>query len=167
MAAFYYLLLHVADNQKIQISTTVTHETLQQIEDFKHGMRYYADLVSVGRTQLNLVDFENFGLNEKEKERLIDLKSQESLVKTRFLKCPEVFDKLTVFWDGRVTACCGDYNGLMVLDDISNTSLKEIWQSEILNRFRYLLVNNKYDELDLCKNCYDVMSIQSPGVQGT
>jgi radical SAM protein with 4Fe4S-binding SPASM domain len=70
--------------------------------------------------------------------------------------CPEVFDKLSVDWDGKVSACCGDYDNFMVVGDVGNgaVDLKTIWNhSKALKKYRKKLAEHDYKGMTLCQRC--------------
>ena len=148
----------------IHISTTITYETGDQVEMFKNLTSRFTDRVSVGRTILEHMDVNTGKLSDEERERLRCLKDQESVIKD-YVECPEVFDKLSINWDGTVSACCKDYDNFMVIGDIRENSIKEIWRSEKMNEYRHMLAEMRHSELDLCKTCYDYMSLSTPGLQ--
>ena len=149
----------------IHISTTITYETREQVETFKKMAEKYSDLVTVGRTVLEgRVNMDEVRLSQEEKDMLKYLQSEESLVREH-PECPEVFNKLSINWDGTLTACCTDSDNKMLLGNIKESSMAEIWKSDKLEEYRKMLVQMRHDELDLCKNCYDYMSIQAPGLQ--
>lgn len=149
----------------IHVASTITYETKSQVEGFKEYMKDYCDLVTIGRTILEHIDIEKVNLTEEEKETLLKLKTKESVVKKQINCCPEVFDKLSINWNGDITACCGDYDNKMLVGNINNNSLLEIWNSSKINNFRKILSEKKYEELELCKSCYDYMQIETPGLQ--
>jgi radical SAM protein with 4Fe4S-binding SPASM domain len=74
-------------------------------------------------------------------------------VAKQYHECPEVYDKLSIDWDGRVSACCGDYDRIMTVGDVKAQSLKEIWQGNKIKHYRTLLADFRHAELPLCKNC--------------
>lgn len=70
--------------------------------------------------------------------------------------CPEVWDKLSIDWDGKVSACCGDYDNYMVVGDIRTgaVDLKTIWvHSKKLKEYRKKLAEHDYKGLTLCQRC--------------
>ncbi len=71
----------------------------------------------------------------------------------KYLECPEVFDKLSVNWDGTVVACCGDYDNKMVVGEFPNKPLAELFHCEKMQEYRKLLANFKHKKLPLCRNC--------------
>lgn len=148
----------------IHVSTTITYESKEEVDAFKKEMQNIVDLVTVGRTVLEHIDVDRVKLKGEALETLKWLKEQESVVKVH-TECPEVFDKLSINWDGTVSACCGDYDNKMIVGNVMENSLKEIWVSEKMNLYRKMLANMEHDKLELCKSCYDYHGIQVPGLQ--
>lgn len=62
--------------------------------------------------------------------------------------CSRPWKSLVVLWDGRVVPCCHDYNGEVVLGDLREQSLEEIWDSARTKGFRA----GHYDS-NLCRKC--------------
>lgn len=149
----------------IQVSTTITYETKSQVENFKGYIQNYCDLVNVGRTVLEYINIDKVNLSNEEKNMLIKLKREESVIKKHPNCCPEVFDKLSINWNGDVTACCNDYDNKMIVGNINRSSLFEIWNSSKMNNFRKILSEKQYDKLELCKSCFDCMELETPGSQ--
>ncbi len=151
----------------IHVSTTVTYESAESIQKFKESINDFCDLVTVGRTVMERVDINNIHLGETEKSLLKSLINEESVIKRHLTCCPEVFDKLSINWDGTVSACCSDYDNQMIVGDLKNERLINIWQSDKLNYYRDLIANSQYDCLELCRTCYDYQGLQTPGLQKT
>lgn len=78
----------------------------------------------------------------------------ESFIR-RYEPCTEVLTKLSVNWNGDITACCADYDNFMILGNINFGTLKEAWESRKLNMFRDMLGDKlKHAQLPLCRDCY-------------
>ena len=150
----------------ILTSTTVTYETNKMIEAFKAEMVEISDDVNVGRTNFDYLDLNAVRLRPHEVEMLRRLKDAESLIKVH-PECPEVYDKLSINWDGTVSACCWDSDKEMVIGDVKEQSLTEIWNSDKLNEYRGILAEMRHDDLSLCKDCYDTHGLLNPGIQET
>ncbi len=69
--------------------------------------------------------------------------------------CDKPWTSLTVLWDGRVVPCCFDYDGKQVLGNVNNQSLREIWNSENLRRFRGAHASHSLSGIPLCAKCVD------------
>jgi len=157
-----------ADNEYpyIHVSTTITYESKEQVISFKKNVSEFTDLVTVGRTILEHININDIKLPDKYKNTILNLKSQESVVK-KYLDCVEVFDKLSINWDGSVSACCGDYDNYMIIGDLNQSSLEEIWNSKKMNTYRKILAVNGHKRFKLCKSCFDYHELQTPGLQQT
>ena len=55
--------------------------------------------------------------------------------------------------DGRVGLCCLDYELSAEIGDVGSSSIKEIWQGNVMNDYRILHKNLAYDKIAACKNC--------------
>ena len=125
------LYLRRNDRRKpfIEIGTTIMNDSTEDVVEFKRQLSQVCDRVTIGETR---------NLNKPAK---------------RYIECPEVFDKLSVNWDGLVTACCGDYDNEMIVGDIKETTLKEIWGNSKMKYYRQMLADMRHAELPLCRNC--------------
>jgi len=148
----------------IHVSTTITYETSAQVKIFRDTLKNYADQTTIGRTVLEHINPEKTNLNQDEISILKKMKSMESVVK-KHPECPEVFDKLSINWDGTVSACCRDYDNKMLVGDFKTASLCEIWMSKKMNLYRSLLAEQRHNDIFLCSTCYDYHGLQTPGLQ--
>ncbi|CAA7622592.1 Fe-S oxidoreductases [Magnetospirillum sp. LM-5] len=155
-----------ADKPFLHLSTTITYESRELVQAFKALAAECADHVNVGRTVLEYVDVNAVRLRPHELDELKRLKEMESVIKVH-PECPEVFDKLSINWDGKVTACCMDSDNMMLIGDLATQTIAEIWHSDILNHYRVMLADMRHDELALCKSCYDTHGLVVPGLQDT
>ncbi len=72
-----------------------------------------------------------------------------------FMPCPFPWQYVVVQWNGDVVACCRDYNGVNVMGNIKNLSLKEIWNGPIYEQFRKNMTTGDYDN-SICPSCMDI-----------
>jgi organic radical activating enzyme len=149
----------------LHVSTTITNETPAQVQAFEQKLGRYADLVTVGRTFFDTVDLEDCDYSAEERARLDRLKGTQSVVKAHPAFCPEVFDKLTVNFDGTVSACCRDFDHQMLAGELAAMSLVDCWNSAAMRGYRALLAERRYEALPLCRTCYDYMGLTLPGLQ--
>lgn len=69
-------------------------------------------------------------------------------------KCPcGRLDHLTVLWDGKCALCCMDAHGKVIVGDLSQQSIVEVFNSDILKYYREMHSHCKFADLDLCKDC--------------
>jgi len=131
------------------------------VQAFKDLIIPHCDLLTVGFTNLSHISSEQTSLPDQAKKLLDNLKNTESISR-EYKVCNEVYNKLSINWDGTVSACCGDYDNYMLVGDLTQQSIRDIWKnSEELKRYRTLLSNYRHEELPLCKNCYDTMNLKA------
>lgn len=123
---------HEARHPFIQIGTTVTTEPDYLIDQFRSRVDNFVDAVYVGVTR--------------------DLQ-QEVASSVPYCECPEVFDKLSINFDGSVSACCGDYDNFTIVGDIKDKTLTEIWNDQPLADFRKMLLEYQHNQNFLCSRC--------------
>jgi MoaA/NifB/PqqE/SkfB family radical SAM enzyme len=131
----------------IHIATTTTYETDMEIETFKDTVSPYCDYVTIRKTKLEHIDInKTVKLNERQRNILTALKTKESMIKDRLKICPEVFGKVSIDWDGQVSACCSDYNREMIIGDINKNTISEIFHNDIIEKYRNILRKNEFEK---------------------
>lgn len=116
----------------IQIGTTITTEPQYMVDQFVSQVDSFTDAVYIGRTR---------DLQQK-------LPSGE-----QYCECPEVFDKLSINYDGTVSACCGDYDNFTIIGDVTTQSLQEVWEGAPLANFRKMVLEYRHHQNYLCSRC--------------
>jgi MoaA/NifB/PqqE/SkfB family radical SAM enzyme len=137
----------------IHISSTMLDESQEEIDKFVQYWDRVVDSVGTGKTNLSklsasqIKSFETIG-------KLELLKKQET-IKKYYRPCKEVYQKLSVDWDGKVSCCCGDFDNFLTVGNLSDSFLFDIWNnSRTLKIFRELLDKNMHKSLTLCSRCY-------------
>lgn len=143
------------DSEKpfIHISCTMTDETKEQIDKFVQDWGSVADSVGVGKTNLSRLSLEQIKSLDN-LGKLLEVKNRET-VKKIYTPCSEVYQKLSVDWNGDVSCCCMDFDDYLTVGNINENSLEEIWNnSEKLKLFRRMLDKNMHKSLTFCSTCY-------------
>lgn len=95
-------------------------------------------------------------LNIKEMDDWGGYLEKEKKTKDKFylrVCCDAPFGSLDVFWNGDVSFCCIDYDAKLKVGNVKNQSLKEIWASPVMQRFRKRFIRNDYKGIPLCSIC--------------
>jgi radical SAM protein with 4Fe4S-binding SPASM domain len=69
--------------------------------------------------------------------------------------CAQLWEMLYVGYDGRVSACCRDYHGELIVGDVTRQSLSEIWHGPMMSSLRD--AHGRRDKAALprlCRGCY-------------
>lgn len=71
--------------------------------------------------------------------------------------CPQLWQRLSILWDGTVTVCCNDYDGELSIGTIQKNSVAELWNCAKLKQFRRLHRDLEFSDL-LCKKCENIIA---------
>src|SRR5574344_1397010 len=67
--------------------------------------------------------------------------------------CPYIFYIMVVNADGRVSSCVGDWPNKNIMGDLHKQSVKEIWNGEILNKYRRDHLTGHRSNNEFCGKC--------------
>lgn len=143
----------------IQISTTLTGETAEQIEQFKADIGEYCDYYNVGYTKLNHLNVDNMKISDEEKAKIRRLQENETNNHVYQKVCFEAFDKLSINWNGDVTLCCTDYDNFMIIGNILDMDLKQLFNSKAADQYRGIIAKHQYGRIKCCSTCYEVIPL--------
>ncbi|MFC2066179.1 radical SAM/SPASM domain-containing protein [Chloroflexota bacterium] len=73
--------------------------------------------------------------------------------KMAHFSCPQIWQRLMICWDGAVRMCCGDWGGEIVLGNVKESTIYELWHSEKLNEIRRLHAEGRFGEILACARC--------------
>ncbi len=143
----------------IQISTTLTDETDEQIENFKNDVGKYCDYYNIGFTKLNHLNVNSMKVSEEEKIKIKKLQEHEKINHVYRSNCMEAFDKLSINWNGDVTLCCSDYDNFMIVGNILDNNIKEIFNSNAAKIYRNAIAKGQYGLIKCCSECYETIPL--------
>lgn len=74
--------------------------------------------------------------------------------KNKYSPCPIVHKDFNILSNGFVVPCCYDLNGDVIMGNIHESTIKDIWNNEDYQELRKLLNNKKHYEIEgLCRGC--------------
>jgi MoaA/NifB/PqqE/SkfB family radical SAM enzyme len=68
--------------------------------------------------------------------------------------CPAPYDQMVVQWNGDVTTCCTDYEGLTKTANVFATSIEDIWTGNTLKQRKKDMLEGRL--LDVCAKCQGI-----------
>ena len=67
--------------------------------------------------------------------------------------CNYPMQRIAIYWNGDVTACCMDYNNLFEFGNVNTQSISEIWNSDKVASFRNMHSDGRRSEINVCNRC--------------
>jgi len=141
-----YQAIHESIHFLIQNKSSYQHVILNYIE-IDANRHQTADWISYWGKKVDLIEV-------WKPHNWIDSKCYRDLDMQRLSTCGRPFNgPIQVQVDGTVNICCFDYNGEMVIGDLSSESFTEVFNSERMESIQNLHTSGNADQLPLCKIC--------------
>ncbi len=69
--------------------------------------------------------------------------------------CPQFWKRVTINQHGDVRFCVEDWRNAGVVGNVMDTTIAEIWQSDLYSEFRDLHRTGRWGKMKMCRNCQD------------
>ncbi len=69
--------------------------------------------------------------------------------------CPFPFERLNIDSRGKIEFCGYDIAGETDFGNVNEESIKSVWQGERFNQWRQILLEGKYEQIEICRKCPD------------
>ncbi|WP_394191944.1 radical SAM/SPASM domain-containing protein [Pseudoalteromonas atlantica] len=131
-------LLELRGNNKsprIGVSFTKQPENVHEVQNFIDKWVEITDFVRIGE------------IFEDGKFPHIDINHEHRK------PCAELYETMSIHTNGDVSICCLDGFKDVVVGNVVETSVKEVWQGKALTKIRKHHENSEWDKVPFCKNC--------------
>jgi radical SAM protein with 4Fe4S-binding SPASM domain len=129
------------DKPEIQVSVVKTDDTVDGLDDFIEFWQGRVDRVRVYEEHSGNGDYGSLRITGKTE------------VTEERKPCMKPFSDFVIYWDGSVALCNHDWDRKDAIGNVSQNSIKEIWQSDKYKRIRDAHIENNDDLEELCKEC--------------
>ena len=116
---------------KIRVQTVM-------LPDLENSFQAYKEFWALRADEVGSLDYED--INVKEGIR-------------HSWACPQIWQRMGIWWDGTLSPCNKDFNALLSLCNIRDMTIKEAWHCEKLNRLRQAHQNGTAFEVSTCDIC--------------
>lgn len=136
----------------IHLNAHVDREEVRErdadIQAFKKHWLTVADSLSISGLSLydRIAVVRRGEVSENALEELVRRSDEEVL-------CAEPFDRMVIKWDGRVSPCCADYDGRLILGDVTRQRVEEVWNGAEAQSLRAAVRERRYTDVPLCRTC--------------
>ena len=70
-----------------------------------------------------------------------------------YTTCTRLMKQAYILFNGDMVICCTDYSRQMVLGNMVDSSVREVWNGPTATAFRSAYLGHRFEELVLCKDC--------------
>lgn len=107
-------------------------------------------------SQVSFDEYRKFWSRYADEVGYLDYKSMKIKKKgiTYPWACPQIWQRMAVWWDGTILPCNHDDNKLLELGNLKDISIKQAWHSERLNTVRKQHKKGMSHKIRACDGCY-------------
>ena len=69
------------------------------------------------------------------------------------LPCGDLFERMYVWWDGKVNPCDVDYKSTLAVGDVNHQTIREIWNGPAYSRLREKHLDGLRSDYSVCAKC--------------
>ena len=127
---------------KINIVVVELEENKDEIKSFYKEWKKKVD-------SINIINMRNWA-------SAIDKRGTEGSFHYRGNKrspCALLWQKMVIDWNSDVVLCCDDYSHQIVLGNLKNQTVEEIWKGDKLKEIRKQHLNGEFHKIPLCNGC--------------
>jgi len=86
-------------------------------------------------------------------------------LKPTFDPCSHLWSSMSIHWDGIVVPCCFDFFNELILGNVKEKSIEEIWNDKPIVDFRKSMLDGSYLDLNpLCEKCVIIHTGNALGI---
>lgn len=112
--------------------TLVSVQMIQMKCNEHEAGRFLSTAKDLGVDRATVVKFGQWDFADEEAAGMANLGSRALYSGT----CPMRWDSVCILWDGTVVPCCRDYDGELVMGNLSQEPLWRLWTSEVYDQLR-------------------------------
>lgn len=86
-------------------------------------------------------------------ESFAQYKKNDIMIRPRTRTCTNLWERMTVFWNGDVTLCDQDIDGDWILGNLRDQSISQIWNCEKLRLIKQAHRDQQFQSLPFCSSC--------------
>jgi len=123
---------------------------LVELEENKNEIRKFYSEWAKKVDSVNIINMRNWA-------NTIDKKgTKESFHFSKKIKrkpCALIWQKMVVDWNGDVVLCCDDWNHSIILGNLKDQTIEEIWRGDKLKKIRKVHIDGNFKKIPLCSGC--------------
>lgn len=130
----------------------------------------YVQFVEMEENRHQIKDFINFWKDKPINIKIRPKASWANTVEAKHLiydnkhrfPCYYIMKLITIFHDGKVPICPMDWDGKVIVGDVSESSIKDVWKNSKLKIYREYHKNKEWEKLPpVCRDCRDWQALRA------
>jgi radical SAM protein with 4Fe4S-binding SPASM domain len=148
----------VFEKERVGAKFDVILRNIETLNDLKKKMNVQHPLIRVQTVLypgLDLESYKSFWSSRCDEVAAVDYKDGATRHQglTHEWGCPQLWQRITIEWDGTVHPCNNDDSGLMPLFNVKEKNVYDCWHDEKINEIRRLHRTGMSHEVHACNGC--------------
>ncbi|KYK31996.1 MAG: hypothetical protein AYK22_00100 [Thermoplasmatales archaeon SG8-52-3] len=139
---------------RISVGYVIQNKNLKEIYDFENYWKNRGipiDFTRINSRSGDLANFNELAMNNYYPNFVQNL--LYNFGKDLVHRCHHLFSIFNILANGDVILCCNDYSKRIILGNVKDSSIKEIWRSEKYQNIRKLIHSKRFDKIPVCAEC--------------
>lgn len=86
-------------------------------------------------------------------KQLAEYKRADNLIPVRQKTCKNLWERMTIFWNGNVSTCIADLEEKFIFGNLRENEIKDLWNCEEMTKIKILHKQKEFEKLSLCSHC--------------
>lgn len=130
---------------KLSIGVILTKQNISQKQRYIDTYGKYVDEIV-----FSLISNQSGHISSDEYK---NLKPSEVDFPAEWKPCRQLWDRIIVTHDGKLVACCIDFESQLTYGDINNSYFLSEWNNQTMQTFREEHIEHKFNKMKLCQKC--------------
>lgn len=130
----------------------LTRASMVLMKENEHQRQAFLDLMAPIVDVVGFGTYLDHGHQDDEAKRLVPLRKKDRGQGPAFC-CPQLWQRMFIHPDGVVTPCCVDSDRTLVMGNVKESTVAEIWNGEAYGKLRNMHAAGRSRDIPTCANC--------------
>jgi radical SAM protein with 4Fe4S-binding SPASM domain len=138
----------------LSVKFVIQKKNISEIKIFKNYWKEKKVSIETSYINNRTGDVNNFNnISLKNNDIGFFKRLNNKLQKKLIMGCHMPIINFNILSNGDVILCCNDYSRKVILGNVKESSIKEIWNNKEYKMIRELIYKNKFSEIPACRKC--------------
>jgi len=147
-------VLKTSYSSRVFVKFVVQKDNYHEVKNFKNYWKERGVGVLLSNLSNRTGDLEDYNDQVLLTQKIGGLEDiKKKLIKHVVKNCKDLLLNFNILTNGNVILCCNDYSKKIVLGNVNENSVKEIWKSKKYNNIRRKILSGNSKDISVCNNC--------------
>jgi radical SAM protein with 4Fe4S-binding SPASM domain len=151
-------VIHSDYTGHLAVKFVVQKDNISELEDFKQFWNKKGIPVQITDLRNRSGDLNSFdNIRLKDENKKFFGKVLNYFLRKVIRGCSTPLTTLNILSNGDVILCCDDFSNKLILGNVKNATINDIWKSRQYKKIREMLFNGEYEKIPACRTCSKIV----------